>query len=450
MNRQEKNKATKNSRWHLLSALGLGALVVFVVVQQVSAGPITGGYGNAPFSKLSVYQGVLSIVPGGAGDSVMEIGNAGRDIKSTGSINLFPGTAGGGVVAIQPQSAPSEGAELVFSGGSAPYNSWHIDTYETQFRIHTANNGVRLAIDGGLGGNVYITSGQLCFGNVGDLTKCSSTWGATATPTLDQVLATTNGNFSTRSASLGSATAVAPSAKLVVNNGVAGGVPGSNLDAVATYANTTGSAIYAQQSNTEGWAGYFSGRINITGSLTMGGVDKAVLGIQVCPTENNSLGVNSGCLGQYLYSGPDPVTPPTATIAGNGLRYYYWKESTATIESVLAFSQFTNPTTTCAAGYTKTTRCTSGGEGCISYFTFAGCSANDGEYMLNSVTKPYGTGEVCVRDTSNVILVDSYRSPATGGACTTVAPNPKGTYITGRQTRPVITGTYYLPTYELR
>ncbi len=70
---------------------GLLVLMVLTVAPFVWAGPITGGPGNPPFTKLGVYQGVLSIIPGSAGNSVMEIGNAGRDIASTGSVILRPG-----------------------------------------------------------------------------------------------------------------------------------------------------------------------------------------------------------------------------------------------------------------------------------------------------------------------------------------------------------------------
>jgi hypothetical protein len=73
------------SGWLRFVALsGLTSLAVFAFYQQAQAGPITGGPGVAPFVKLGVYQGLISIVPGGSGDSIMEIGNAGRDIKTTG------------------------------------------------------------------------------------------------------------------------------------------------------------------------------------------------------------------------------------------------------------------------------------------------------------------------------------------------------------------------------
>ncbi|MDD5342779.1 MAG: tail fiber domain-containing protein [Patescibacteria group bacterium] len=61
---------------------------------------------------------------------------------------------------------------------------------------------------------------------------------------------------------------VAPVGKLVVNNNQSG--TGGAGDAIATYANTTSSALYAQQNNTAGYAGYFSGRVGISTYLQLG------------------------------------------------------------------------------------------------------------------------------------------------------------------------------------
>lgn len=69
-------------------------------------------------------------------------------------------------------------------------------------------------------------------------------------------------------ASIGSTTA--PTSKLLVNNNTVGA--GSAQDAIAAYANNaTGAALYAQQSNAAAWAGYFSGRVNVTSDLIVGG-----------------------------------------------------------------------------------------------------------------------------------------------------------------------------------
>ncbi len=69
----------------------------------------------------------------------------------------------------------------------------------------------------------------------------------------------------TGSLAVGQASATA---KLAVSNNL--NDAGSANDAIAAYANTAGSSLYAQQSGT-GYAGYFSGRVNITGSLCFGG-----------------------------------------------------------------------------------------------------------------------------------------------------------------------------------
>ncbi len=212
MKQSKKKSEQQVSRWRFLTISTLGGLMVLLVVQQASAGPITNPLGT-PYSKLSVYQGVISVIPSVGGD-VMEIGNDGRDIATTGNLVLRPGTI--------PGTTTSTKDVLIQSPG------------------------------------------RLCFGVVSAGT-CSNSWASASTPTLDQVLATFNGNFSSHSASLGSASPVAPSAKLVVNNGLAGSVPGSADDALDAYANTTGSAIYAQQSNgaISAFAGYFSGRVAI-------------------------------------------------------------------------------------------------------------------------------------------------------------------------------------------
>ena len=57
----------------------------------------------------------------------------------------------------------------------------------------------------------------------------------------------------------------APDAKLGV------GGPGSPGDAVAAYANSENSALYAEQSGS-GYAGYFGGKVGITGNLILGGL----------------------------------------------------------------------------------------------------------------------------------------------------------------------------------
>lgn len=490
------------------AAVAIAMMTVFLVVQQSAAGPITGGMGSPPYSKLSVYQGVISIVPGGLNDHVMEIGNAGRDIASTGSIYLRPGTVngGGGDVVITAQNTVSEGGELILAGaGSNP--SWWLDAFGISFRIYDNAGIVRLAVANS--GNVFVPSGKVCFSNTdtsdpscvgknilltnqGDNAQSIGVSAGSGLPDTgaysfaflmpyasfngaysDVTRQNDSGLFFSRNTGLtisgwnpsgiikgarftGSGVA---NAALTVNNGLGGA--GNSDDALAVYANSVNdnSAIYAEQSNPNGWAGYFSGKVNISGTLRIGGVDKDTLGIQVCPTKDHPLGVNSGCLGQYLYTGPiiNSPTLPTADRGINGVTYYYWNATTRIIASVPVYNQFTSVGTICSSGYTKTTRCTSGASGdCRSYFSAlgSGCTTNEGEYMHQTSTHPYGSGEVCVSNTSVVISVEEHKDPSTGGVCTAVSPPPtpmRPYYITGYRTRAVTpASTYYLPVYELR
>ncbi len=419
---------SRRSKYVTISAsVGLGLLGS---VALVSAGPITNP-GGLPFAKLSVYQGVVAIVPGLSGDSVMEIGNAGRDIASTGSIYLRPGSANGqgGNIVIAPQNSDSEGGEILFQGAPS-YQSWTADIWQNRFRIHT-NGNERLIIDGPTGANIYIPTGSLCFGGVGS-TNCSNTWAGVATPTLDQVLAA--GNATTRSAALG--TTAIPSSKLLVSNGIAGNAGDPN-NAISALANTTGSALYAQQNNPDGFAGYFSGRLAVAGQISLNGIDKDEWGIKVCP-----VGSNSGCLGRYLFTAPN-----TGQTLAN-LQYNYLKESTMTITPVNVFTQYTNPTPTCPSGYTLTTRCTNDPSDCKSYFLEAtgGCEQFEFEFLEVNDNQPYGSGSVCVNNTPVTVRIGYEQAPPSG----TCYQYPVGKYISGRRVEAPNLGTYYLQTYELR
>lgn len=135
--------------WHSLTlrfrlVLALLAIVGGAMVVQplfVSAGPITNGPGAAPFTKLGVYQGLLTIAPvrlcvGGANpgtscpnnneclgggvctaSSVMEIGNAGRDIAGSGELYFRPGGLGRSAALRLIRNANTR-ADLFFSSGS--------------------------------------------------------------------------------------------------------------------------------------------------------------------------------------------------------------------------------------------------------------------------------------------------------------------------------------------
>lgn len=411
------------------AAVAIAMMTVFLVVQQSAAGPITGGMGNPPYSKLSVYQGVLSIVPGGIHDSVMEIGNGGRDIASTGRIYLRPGsvtTPGGdiqgGDVLITPQDATHEGGELILSG-AASFSHWWLDVVDTRFRIYDNTGLERLAI--ATDGNVYVPSGKLCFGNAGDISNCINA-ASIATPTLDNVLA--RGNSSTRSAALGAA--VSPLSKLVLNNGTSS--TGNANDALSTYANTVGSAIYAQQNNAAGYAGYFSGRVNITGDVVYKGRLKPTPGIQVCQVGTDN------CLGRYVYTSG---TGPTA-------QYCYERPSVPTfpITCVNIFVSFTSQS--CAGSTIGIPRSTTNGQ---SYFSQANCGGaeyvNKGDYETGS--RPYGTGLACIDlGTTYPLTPVTQKNTAGGNNC----QNYPGGGFTSlyRITAPSGTETTYSQDYELR
>lgn len=77
----------------LKTALLLGTILLLWPLTSTKASTISGAT-----QKLTVYQGVAMIVPGGAGDSMMEIGNAGRDIISSGDIFIRPNKLATGTV----------------------------------------------------------------------------------------------------------------------------------------------------------------------------------------------------------------------------------------------------------------------------------------------------------------------------------------------------------------
>lgn len=71
----------------------VGTVAVLEKVFFVDSASVTGAV-----EKLAVQNGVVTIVPGRLGDSVMEIGNDGRDIASSGSIFFRPNSSNAGSV----------------------------------------------------------------------------------------------------------------------------------------------------------------------------------------------------------------------------------------------------------------------------------------------------------------------------------------------------------------
>ncbi len=389
----------------------------------VWAGPITGGSGNPPYTKLGVYQGVIAVIPGGSGDSVMEIGNAGRDIASTGSIYFRPNSTGAG-----SYFSGSGNTQNLFlngnlgvgvAGSSYPFvvgRDVDGQVYGARFQNMSTGAAAYLRPLSFLRRNAANTTTmewywELPVGDVPELQLWRANrpdgqpvgWSNPVSFKYDGTTYFNGGNVG-----IGNIT---PAGKFVVNNNLAG--DGSSGDAIAAYANTTGSALYAQQNNAGGWAGYFSGNVNITGTLTLGGVLKPTPGIQVCQVGS------SACLGQYLY---------TTGSTHADLNYWY-VNSANTPTAALVYSN----ATTCPGGFTgPLDRSTSSG---LSYYEGAACSGP--EYVLTAGAIAYGTGQFCYSTSPDTFTAQ--RSRGSGG-CSTISLN--------RTTFRLVVDT--LPGYELR
>jgi hypothetical protein len=59
-----------------------------------------------------------------------------------------------------------------------------------------------------------------------------------------------------------------PGARLTVNNPTNIGKVGSSGDGIYVYANSLNAALSAEQGNSGGWAGYFSGKVNVDGTIS--------------------------------------------------------------------------------------------------------------------------------------------------------------------------------------
>lgn len=127
-------------RWLLTLMIAIGVTVLLEPV-FVSAGPITNGAGNAPYTKLGVYQGLLTVAPvrscvngsnpgtscpvgnectgGGVctAASILEVGNAGTDFAGSGEIYLRPGGLTRSA-ALRMYRNASNRSELFLSSGS--------------------------------------------------------------------------------------------------------------------------------------------------------------------------------------------------------------------------------------------------------------------------------------------------------------------------------------------
>lgn len=84
-----KRRATHPSllRWSLMALALIG---VSLASQSIFAGSVTNP-GGSPTQKVSIYQGVLTIAPGRDTNNILEFGNNGSDITSSGNIYFRPG-----------------------------------------------------------------------------------------------------------------------------------------------------------------------------------------------------------------------------------------------------------------------------------------------------------------------------------------------------------------------
>lgn len=75
--------------YFFLAMASLTAIGVILVAGPAGAGPVT-NVGSAPYSRLTLYQGVVSVIPGIT--SALELGYRGEDIAASGDIYLRPGS----------------------------------------------------------------------------------------------------------------------------------------------------------------------------------------------------------------------------------------------------------------------------------------------------------------------------------------------------------------------
>lgn len=136
-------------RLPLFSAMTILAVVFFAGAARVWAGPITGGPGVWPFTKLGVYQGVVSISPISSG--TMELGSSGKDIAATGQIIIRPNgvTAVKGATFLKQSSSTQLKVPgkiwLYPSGPSQPpvaYSQWPSGSSSQWIRVPTTPSGL--------------------------------------------------------------------------------------------------------------------------------------------------------------------------------------------------------------------------------------------------------------------------------------------------------------------
>lgn len=257
-----------------------------VVASQVQAGPVSGSGGSGPFVKLGVYQGTIKIIPPGGGN-VMDIGNAGRDIATTGTLYIRPGGL--------PYDRQCVGGSN--PGVSCPTGSECLDGgfCQTQAaRLYKYPSFPEAAIDVG--------SGQVCLRGTG-IADCRSIW-PTAGGAGDPYWQTSN---------IGGLTVLVPnwSASPTPNTVRIGDpthpVPSANGSALAVYSNYAGTAMHVLTDVTtnEYDASYTligSGTVLVNGAINAGRYDSFYEGLNIGVNVTPWTGVdNYNYKNPYLY-----------------------------------------------------------------------------------------------------------------------------------------------------
>lgn len=254
--------------------------------------------------RFTVYNGVISVEGQSGTNDILQIGNAGRDIASTGFIYIRPGTANGNYD--DGGASPTAGGtyfrgvsagvqDLVLTGSlclsGVCNNTWPSGsgggTLDQAYDFGGAGAGRTVTVDSGsidlVGTGVKplilrtTTNDQIDFyknGNTAPHTIIDRSdvgfrfWDGTGaqTGTLLTILANTGGT-------VGGKIGVGldnPASKFVINYNTSN-VGGSD-NALSVFANSTGtgSALYAEQANDNAYAGYFSGRLAVTGGGSFG------------------------------------------------------------------------------------------------------------------------------------------------------------------------------------
>ena len=289
-------------------------------------------YGNSTKNAPIYLEGSSVIINNDAGTGNVGIGTTGptQKLDVAGNINMsgatsrtiFYGTTGvaapgagsagekiqlygtAGTVGASDYALGIEGSNMWFNTNSG--FKWYVASAVKMVMDSSGNVGIGTVSPGAkleVAGQVKITGGSPGTGKV--LTSDASglaSWG-TITGTLpagtsgqtlrhDGTSWAANSNLFNDGTNVGIGT-TGPNAKLAV------GGTGSVGDAIAAYANSANSALYAQQSGT-GYAGYFSGKVSVSTNLT-------VAGLASCSNlKTDSTGLLACNATAYLTSESDP------------------------------------------------------------------------------------------------------------------------------------------------